>query len=71
MHEPGTHETWLKRHIYRAARKPPAVKLTRRLLEREKLCMSCRVVVDFATVVRPGDDFAIAGDDSPDGYLTE
>ena len=71
LHESGAHETGLERHIYRAAGKPPAVKLTRGLLECDKLRMTCRVMIDFSTVMPLSNDFAIVGDDSPDGYLTE
>lgn len=33
--------------------------------------MPCRVMIDLSTVMPPGNDFTIVGDDSPDGYLTE
>lgn len=71
LHEAGAHEARLERHVYRATGKPPAAKLTRGLLECDKLRMSCRVMIDLSTVMPPGNDFAIVGDDSPDGYLTE
>ena len=68
-HKPRTHATWLERHVDRAIGKAPATERPSGSAQGRELCMSRRILVELAPIVRPRDDLAVAHHYGSDGHL--